>query len=90
MFRYPFHYRLLGFIFFINVYLFCAKLVLKLRKVTVIAVIYQLNPITFETFILDYIDLFYNWALTYYYNSQNKEEKYKQEMLTISFYCKIT
>lgn len=85
-----FHYRFPGFIFFINVYLFWAKLVIKLRKVTMIAIIYQPNPITFETVILDFIDFFKNWALTHYYISQKNEEKCKPEIQTISFYCRIT
>lgn len=62
--------------FFISVYLFwyCSeKLVIKLRKVIMIAVIYQLNLITFETFILYFIDLLSNWVLTHYYNLQKNE-----------------
>lgn len=42
-----------------------------------IAVVYQPNPITFETFILDFINLFSNWAWTHYYNSEKNEEKSK-------------
>lgn len=62
--------------FFISVYLFwyCSeKLVIKLRKVIMIAVIYQLYLITFETFILYFIDLLSNWVLTHYYNLQKNE-----------------
>lgn len=47
-----------------------------------IADIYQPNSITFETFVLNFIDLFSNWALAHYYNSQENEENCKLEILS--------
>lgn len=44
-----------------------------------IAVIYELNPITLENIILNFIDLFSNWVLTHYYNLQKNEENINRE-----------